>query len=502
MSKRILIILIAILWSLPLQAQGANWSAWLYDSDTGRMFRVDENGATLEDFILPSVIGHTQYSFNVAVSRNGNLIAYTVLNPDMNVSQFLIYDTVSDNLVTSYSPGRILGDTLDMVPGEQIFNQLDNVVAYSYLTESGWEIVLLNIPNNEITFSLRSDSPAIRAYNPDGFNFMIPAIQEYTGSDVHFTMIPFGTEGPLTNESYVWNLLTNAVSPTNRYPSPTSDRFAPTGEIVMPTFNERLPNRLETLPFPFQLNAIEVYDPSLGGRFPMFTVETWSFGATNFVQNGERILAAAFDVTSDNVQFPLLERNGALVSNLAINTDSSQSVRGTADGFVYTSNTTGAGGNLTALLYVQTRNAIGAPQLVWVAPAGIAPHLVWAKDNRTGLLPTAYTPWQPLLPPSTTQGVSPAELPTATPFGLGSPVLSIGGIATVNTTEGDNLNMRSGPGTSFEIVERVANGTRVTLVEGPRPNEGFTWWRVRLINGVEGWVVDAADGISTLIPSR
>ena len=82
-------------------------------------------------------------------------------------------------------------------------------------------------------------------------------------------------------------------------------------------------------------------------------------------------------------------------------------------------------------------------------------------------------------------------------------ILVIGGQATINTTEGDTLNVRGGPGTSYQVVGRLPHGTRVTLVEGPRAGEGFTWWRVRA-GSVEGWVVESVEDrgtrLQTLIP--
>jgi len=63
--------------------------------------------------------------------------------------------------------------------------------------------------------------------------------------------------------------------------------------------------------------------------------------------------------------------------------------------------------------------------------------------------------------------------------------------ATVNTTQGDRLRMRTGPDTSFDVMVSLPSGTVVTLLEGA-PADGLTWWRVRTqVNG-EGWVSRAS----------
>jgi uncharacterized protein YgiM (DUF1202 family) len=78
-------------------------------------------------------------------------------------------------------------------------------------------------------------------------------------------------------------------------------------------------------------------------------------------------------------------------------------------------------------------------------------------------------------------------------------VIEVGGRATVRTTEGDQLNMRSAAGTGFAIVEKLQNGAVVDVLEGPVADSGFTWWRVRAPSGQAGWVVEYADNEQTLV---
>lgn len=97
-----------------------------------------------------------------------------------------------------------------------------------------------------------------------------------------------------------------------------------------------------------------------------------------------------------------------------------------------------------------------------------------------------------LLPPTPT----PRPAPTATP----EPVLTIGGTARVQASDGDTLNVRSGPGRGFDIVTNLANDTLVTLTDGPQEADGFRWWKIRTADGVEGWAVEVAEDERTLIP--
>jgi len=70
--------------------------------------------------------------------------------------------------------------------------------------------------------------------------------------------------------------------------------------------------------------------------------------------------------------------------------------------------------------------------------------------------------------------------------------------AEVYTTEGDRLNLREGPGLTFEIIAKLERGTLVTLLEGPRKNDGYAWWNIELPDGTTGWAVERVEEEQTL----
>lgn len=71
-------------------------------------------------------------------------------------------------------------------------------------------------------------------------------------------------------------------------------------------------------------------------------------------------------------------------------------------------------------------------------------------------------------------------------------------VAEVFTTGNDRLNLRSGPGLDYEIVDKLERGEEVTLLEGPRKESGYSWWRVRADDGAEGWAVERVETEQTL----
>lgn len=67
------------------------------------------------------------------------------------------------------------------------------------------------------------------------------------------------------------------------------------------------------------------------------------------------------------------------------------------------------------------------------------------------------------------------------------PVTPSAGMPTIptgiGTVTGNNVNVRSGPGTNFPSVTKVNKGTQVTIKE-----QAFGWYRVALADGTTGWI--------------
>lgn len=512
MSRRLwtwLLCIAALMISIPVVgAQASNWSTWLYNRDNGRMLRIDANGTILEDITLPLLQNHPVYSYNVAVSHDGNLISYTVYSPDMFTTQFLTYDIRVDDIIQTYSPGRITGDSIDFLGIANAYNDFDTAFAYGYAVEgAGWQIVVLDYPGRREAFRLRSTDSIVTAAGVPADLLWTPVVRRYTGTEITFSMIASGTEGQPEYDAYVWNTVLGNIQKSIAYPTLMSDSFNPSGEIISPALDERLGNQINTLPIPYQLNSIQVYDPTTGGSFPFFSDAKLTINNVEFIENGRRILINAFDVndtTSADPRFwAVLERSGQLISYMPIPKDS-RSVAGLADGFIYTIDPTQAADNATSLIQMVTEGNANSGHYVWTSEPGATYRIVWAQDSRTpnAIAQAALPSWTQLAPPifnAGTSTISPQAVPS--PTSISGPILAIGNGAIVNTTEGDTLRVRSGPGLSFSVTANLDPGVRVILLEGPRNAEGFVWWRVRTPSNQEGWVVESADGIRTLLPN-
>ncbi len=100
--------------------------------------------------------------------------------------------------------------------------------------------------------------------------------------------------------------------------------------------------------------------------------------------------------------------------------------------------------------------------------------------------------------------VLPGQATTVVMFGnpeMESPLPYIGEQASVNAVE-EELNMRAGPGLDEPVVAELVNWSEVTILEGPVNTDDYDWWRVRAVDGTEGWVVERVPRLRTLIVIR
>jgi hypothetical protein len=79
-----------------------------------------------------------------------------------------------------------------------------------------------------------------------------------------------------------------------------------------------------------------------------------------------------------------------------------------------------------------------------------------------------------------------------TPAPKGTPVpatWSAGASVEVGGTGGQRLLLHSDAGTRAATVRKMPQGTRLTVVDGPRVVDGIVWWKVREPSGTAGWAV-------------
>jgi hypothetical protein len=512
MLRRALFFFTVLLMALPLRAQSPGWTAWLFNQADGGMTQVSADGSVLASFKLPLPPGFDRYVAHVGVGHGGNPFTYVVYNSSTFAARWMVSD-VSRTLAAVDLPPT-MSTSYEIMAGEDVFNEDNTAVALGYaLQNGGWQLQVLDTRTGGFTANLRSDMPLVAALglNPS----FTPIVRSFSGRAVTFTMVPTMSEGLPQYDSYVWNVDTNVITQNAALTGLASDVLPTTGEIIMPLADTRLPAQPQLFTFGFQSNSLQVYSPANNVRFPFFNAPDQSLSAAYFIQNGELILFGGASPTDTQNTWYVVRRDGTLVGTLPQGI-SINHVQGVTDGFIYTTGdfTPGA----TALIYANTRGGLNAGAPVWTSAPGAAPVIAWMGSS-VASAQTAYTPWAQLAPPVYDNGVGEASAQmVATPLlvspgqvaaSAATPILSsglaVGRLARVHTTDGDQLNVRLLPSLSANILAKVPDGDRVTLLEGPRYSEGFTWWKVRTAAGVEGWVVESVEDkgtrLQTLLPS-
>ncbi|HHB89772.1 MAG TPA: SH3 domain-containing protein [Anaerolineae bacterium] len=116
------------------------------------------------------------------------------------------------------------------------------------------------------------------------------------------------------------------------------------------------------------------------------------------------------------------------------------------------------------------------------------PTVVVGEISQGQPTPTPPEPTPTPTPETPTPTPTPEE-PTPTPT-LPPDVLQVGGKATVNAEAG--LRVRSGPGTSFDLVITLPYGMVVDIIGGPERADTYTWWQIEFSTPdgekQQGWV--------------
>ncbi|RME05590.1 MAG: hypothetical protein D6803_08600, partial [Anaerolineae bacterium] len=102
-----------------------------------------------------------------------------------------------------------------------------------------------------------------------------------------------------------------------------------------------------------------------------------------------------------------------------------------------------------------------------------------------------------VIPAPTATPIPPTQpLPTPTPAvdvpaAPGEGVLFVGGYVQISGTGGDGLNLRAGPGLSFDPLYLGLEAEVFKVIEGPVQADGYTWWHLQSPSdaAVDGWGV-------------
>jgi len=512
-QKNVLFLLIAFisLFIFTSAAQPVDTSAWLYSPTTGMMQRVTRGGVLADSFALPMPDASFDGLPNTVIaSPNGLTLAYVVRATSSGQQELVLIDVNTRGIILRYNFGTAPYNSID-VGGQFAFSADGGAIAFGYAMDTeGWELVVIELGEEGGIAALLTSGAPDTASIASGFG-IIPTPTFFAGTSGDITtykigvaFVQGGAGGALQYDNYVWSVDTNTLTPSIGYGSIFGgDLYRAGGEIIMPLTYDGLPKNDDLYTFFGHVNAAQAFVIADGTRFPFYYSADASLLFTRFAAGGRFVVAGAQppgDTATPTLR--LLTRDG-FVYPLVGAVNPFDVLDDTLDGyFVLDYAIADTPSLLHADINITNPAASPAASAVWTSAPGQYMNLVWAGQIGTNpaLAPVPSVPAWVSVGDVMTEidallggGGGPAATPSA------PVVLTVGAIATVRTTAGDALNVRSGAGTSFAIIEKLESGVSVTLLEGPTAANNFTWWRVRTPSGREGWVVESADGVQTLI---
>ncbi len=487
---------------------GGSWSAWIYNYDTGRMIHVFPDGAAATEMMFPLPPGTSQPPSSLTISRDGSLLA-ACLTDDAGNPSVRVYDIYNGYWVAAYTPAApIIGCGLSYYSfsedGTQLAFGILNHYPFDPDARPAWEMVVMQMNTNAILYHIDSNAPQITGLGQD-FSGMMPFVSTFqmaTGTFpglITFKLVRWGTEGSCDYPNLTWNLSMASISQSDVYGKGGLSVLLPNSELTWTDIDASLPQgQLMGPGCPY--NVIK-YANKTGANYPIFSNGTVLYGST-FVDDGRRI--AFNSLVGDTIQWLTIDRSGVVTTMPA--DIQSYELWGTLNGYVFLNTNTLPGQSGVPEVRYHTFSGGQLPQayVAWTGAPGEYWRIIWVNPLSGGL-------GLPAFPQMAVLGTPPV-MPVPTPFPtLPAPpapvgVLAIGARAVVNTTAGDFLRVRTGAGVGFPVAFQLANGTQVTLLEGPVSADGYAWWRVQADDGRSGWsvegVTDTTGYLQTLVPLR
>jgi hypothetical protein len=375
-------VLCLLLWTAPIVASGADWSAWLYDSESGHLALVAADGVVIRDLYVPLSQGFNQLPGTVAFSHDGSLLAFVAANTDTGEHQLVVFDTDVQLQKLLVSLPNLLADSISAGGSERAFNDNDTLLAFGFAADDGWRIDVYDLASGAVAYTLFEEATAVYEVIGDEGQPLLPVIQQFEGTQVTFSLAIIGAAGQSRCSSFVWDFLTGGLVPAPEFFQLDTDILASSGELIMPVGDPELPNHAAEFAAGGQRNALYAFDPTAGATFPFYNDPERDLFWPRFVQNGERIFAGGFAAGAESPDLFLIERDGTVAS--AVSVPGITSVRGLTDGLIYGLERPEEQGSMTSLMHVNTRNGetLEAGTPVWTSAPNTAYAIVWAKDQR------------------------------------------------------------------------------------------------------------------------
>ncbi|MBK9124306.1 MAG: SH3 domain-containing protein [Chloroflexi bacterium] len=489
MRRWTLVCVLLVVLIAPASGQADPFRAWLLHPDRGALTAIDTSGP-LGTIALPVPDGFATVSPDeVAIAPDGQTAAYVVYRAGYVQPAVAVLRLSDQQLIANFAPQGMTFTSLGLAP-RAAFSPDSRRLALGYMTDEGWELVVIDIAAFAIAARITDRDPQLGSVPRTPDSLPVP-VDHRQGGTIGFTVYDLAVSRAASYPGFTWDTLTGNLAPSPAYATPFVDVYPGSGEVIRAGTDERLPRTEAFLPDAHH-NVLMRVNPLTSETAPFYLSPEHTLLAPRFVRGGVWIAVGTTDGFSET--WTLIDRAGQPVAGMPEN-QRIYDVAGTANGLLYVTLNSDAAPMAVSLDLAGE----GAPAVLWTGTlSDLPPRILWAGSSDPTVL---YWPdtlgaaaWsqlvEPLAPPPTLIAAGSVQ----------DDALTIGGKATVATTNGDSLNVRSDAGTVYQIRAKARPGEVVDVLDGPRDADGFTWWEIRLTDGRQGWAVEEADGRRTLVP--
>jgi hypothetical protein len=498
----------------PLPA--ADWYAWVYLDGNDLLYLVNPAGAQaivkrpeLPDEALPRNV-------QMAVSRDGSFLLQTVERSG-GQRTLVVYDFMHGTFLT-YDAGP--DEDISLGVGSSFIFDADS--AYAAVTfhrfhdtgtsmGSDWRIVVFDLTSGAVAWEI--DRAEAAGLLDGGDDWLIDGINNINGAyfprvayvdnsgGIH-TQLVLGFAGGASNyPAFVWYPDLGTISPSP-YTNVDMDVRFTDGVLLFADVDPTVPIVPPDGPFESH-NAIIQGTPAGGdvlSRVQLYATGDYILFAPRWSDNNSQVVLRTQDAASVQRR-AMIDLATATMGLLPADT---LDTAGAIGGALALSEVGAAGFDL------RWHSTSDLFSVVWNGPPRVGePRFLWAQPFGTifGLEQIAITEWVnippdaalPMLPGRAEsedmedeEAIPVPERPVGVAMCPGSPpsIVSVGMTGRVTIIDGRTLNARSGSSTADSIVRVLPEGERFQITGGPSCADGYTWWEIRLHDGVIAWVAE------------
>jgi hypothetical protein len=289
----LLLLCLSALAVFPARAQ-EDWSALLYNSMTKTFLRVNVDGIQ-ETFPLDLPGDAFISPREMAFSPDGSRVAYCLIEyteNGQNPTTLYVRDLESGTNLVEQDLGI---STACRVTGNEDASLLSlGLIRYSSFdpaadtSQPAWEVLVIDAATGETLYTLNANSPAAASLEyPYGESFL-PYVLHFSGNQVIFGQVPYGTEFPADFPTYTWQLDEDRLEPAKGWGYPFSAHLESTGEIAWLAQDETLPFGEPFGPVPSN-NIVNVTDANDEPRVAFHSPD-WILTGVEFMNGGAHLL--------------------------------------------------------------------------------------------------------------------------------------------------------------------------------------------------------------------